>query len=114
MLLQLQLNEARGHPGGVDRGVDGAEDIGQGADVVLMSVGDKDAPNLLLVLNEIADIRDDYVDAVHIVVGKAHAAVHHHDVAAVLVNREVLADLVEAAKRNDFQFFSHKYSLSSF
>ena len=66
VLLQLQLDETGGHPGGVDRGVDGPEDVGQGADVVLMSVGDEDAPDLLLVLDEIADVGDDHIDAVDV------------------------------------------------
>ena len=110
VLLQLQLDEPRRHAGGIDGGVDGTQHIGQRPDVVLVAVGDEDAPDLVLVLDEVAHVGDDHVDAVHVVVGKAHAAVHHDDVAAVLVDGEVLADLVQAAKGNDFQFFCHDNS----
>ena len=112
VLLQLQLDEPRAHAGGVDGGVHRAQHIGQGPDVVLVSVGDEDAPDLLLVLDEVAHVGDDHVDAVHVVIGEAHAAVHHHDVVAVLVHGEVLADLVETAQRNNFQFFSHNNSFT--
>ena len=107
VFLQLQLDEAGAHAGGVNGGVDRPQDIGQSADVVLVAMGDEDAPNLVLVLDEVADVGDDHVDAVHIVIGEAHAAVHHHDVVAVLKDGHVLADLVETAQRDDFQFFCH-------
>ena len=110
VLLQLQLDEPRRHAGGVDGGVQGPQHIGQGPDVVLVAVGDEDTPDLALVLNQVADVWDDHVDAVHVIVGETHAAVHHNDVAAVLVDGEVLADLVKTAKGNNFQFFCHDYS----
>ena len=112
VLLQLQLDQARAHAGGVDGGVDGPQHIGDGPDVVLVAVGDEDAPDLALVLDEVAHIGDDHVDAVHVVVREAHAAVHHDDVVAVLIDGHVLADLVQAAQRNDFQFFCHTVILS--
>ena len=49
-----------------------------------------------------------------VIVREAHAAVHDYDVPAVLVRREVLADLVETAKGNDFQFFCHSLIRYSF
>ena len=78
------------------------------ADVVLVAVGQENAPDLVLVLDQIGDVRDDHVDAVHVVIGKAHAHVHHNDVLAVLVDGEVFADLIEAAQGYNFQFFCHK------
>ena len=110
VLLQLQLDKAGGHAGSVDGGVDRPQHVGQRPDVVLVSVGDKDAPNLILVLNQVAHVRNDHIDAVHVVVRKAHAHVHHDDVAAVLVDGEVLANLVQTAEGNNFQFFCHIYS----
>ena len=79
-----------------------------------MAVGEEDAPDLIPVLDEIAHVGDDHVDAVHIVIGESHAHVHHDDVVAVLVDGEILPDLVESAQRNDFQFFCHDNSLSKF
>ena len=110
VLLQLQLHQPRGHAGGVDGHVDIPQQIGDGADVILVTVGQEDAPDLLLVLDQIGEVRDDHVDAVHVVVGEAHAHVHHDDVVAILVDGHVLADLIESAQGDDFQFFSHSKS----
>ena len=110
VLLQLQLDEPGGHAGGVDGGIDRPQHIGQGADVVLVAVGNENAPDFVLVLDEVGDIGNDHIDAVHVVIGKAHAHVHHDDVAAVLIDGEVFSDLIETAKGNDFQFFCHDNS----
>ena len=110
VLLQLQLHQAQGHGGGVDGGVEGPQDIGQGANVVLVAVGQENAPDLILVLDQVAHVGDDHVDAVHVVIGEAHAHIDHNDVAAVLIDGEILADLIQAAQRDDFQFFCHGYS----
>lgn len=62
----------------------------------------------LPVFHQIADVGNDAVDAVHIVAGEGHATVHHDDVAAVLIDGHVLADLIQTAKGNDLEFFCHK------
>ena len=112
VLLQLQLDQARAHAGGVNGGVDGPQHIGDGSDVVLVAVGDEDAPDLALVLDEVAHIRDDHVDAVHIVIREPHSAVHDHDVVPVLIDGQVFPDLIQASQRYDFQFFCHISFLS--
>ena len=109
VLLQLQLDETGGEAGAVDGHVDLLEHIGDGADVVLVAVGDEQAPDSGLVLDEVADIGDHAVDAVHVITGEGHTTVHHDDFAAVFIGGHVLADLVETAKGNDFQFFCHRY-----
>ena len=108
MLLQLQLDKTGGEAGAVDGHIDLLENIGDGADVVLVAVGDEQAPDPGFVLDEIAHIGDHAVDAVHIIAGEGHAAVHHDDLAAVFIGGHVLADLVETAKGDDFQFFCHR------
>ena len=108
VLFQLQRDQARRQAGAEDGHVDLAQHIGDGADVVLVAVGDEKAPDAVCVFDQIRHVRDDHVDAVHIVAGEGHAAVHHDDVAAVLINGQVLADLVETAQGNDFQFFCHE------
>ena len=110
VLLQLQAHQAQGHPGRVDGGVEGPQHVGQGANVVLMPVGEKDPPDLVLVLDQIAHVRDDHVHAIHIIVGKAHAHVHDDNIVAILIDGEVFADLIESAQGNDFQFFCHNNS----
>ena len=112
VLLQLEPDEAGGHTGGVDGRIDVPHQVGDAADVVLVAVGDEDGPDPVPVLDEVGEVGDDHVDAVHVIVGEAHSCVHHNDVAAVLVHGEVLADLVQTAKGNNLQFFCHKYSFS--
>ena len=70
--------------------------------MVLVAVGDEDAADLTLIFNKVAYVRDHHINAVHIIVGETHAAVHHDNVVAVLVDGQVLADLVETAQRNNF------------
>ena len=106
VLLQLQLDEAGGEPGAVDGHVHLLEDIGDGPDVVLVAVGDEQAPDSGLIFHQVGHVGDDEVDAVHVVPGEAHAAVHHDQLSAVLIDGHVLADLVQTAKGNDFHFFS--------
>ena len=97
VLLQLQLYQARRHAGGVDGGVHVPQQVGDGADVVLVSVGQEDTPNALAVFDEIGKVRDDHIDAVHVVVRKSHAHVYEDHIPAVFVYGQVLANLVEAA-----------------
>ena len=78
--------------------------------MVLMAVGDENTADAVPVLDEVGEVGNDHVHAVHIVIRKPHADVHHDDVAAILVHGEVLADLVETAQRNDLQFFCHNSS----
>ena len=108
MLLQLQLDEPRGEPGAVDGHVQLFEHIGNGTHVILVPVGDEQTPDAGPVLDEVADVGNDEVDAVHVVPGESHAAVHHDDLAAVLIGGHVLADLIETAQGDDFQFFCHR------
>ena len=75
--------------------------------MVLVAVGEKNAPDALPVLDEVGEVGDDHVHSVHIRVREAHAHIYNDDVVAILVDGHVLADLIETAKRNDLQFFCH-------
>ena len=97
--------QARGQAGAVDGHIDLLEDVGDGPDMVLVAVGDEQTADAVLVLGEVAHVGNDKVDAVHIVAGKGHAAVHDDDLAAVLIHGHVLADLVQPAERDDLQIF---------
>ena len=111
VLLQLQLDEPRREPGAVYGHVHLAQDVGDGPDMVLVSVSDEQSPDTALVLDEICGVGDNQINAVHVPVREAHAAVHHDDLSAVLVDGHILADLVEAAKRDDFHFFCQDFAL---
>ena len=108
VLLQLQLDEARGKPGAVDGHVYLLEDIGNGPHMVLVAVGDEQAPDTGTVFDEVGHVGDDAVDAVHVVPGEGHTAVYHDDFPAVLIGGHVFADFIQAAQRDNFQFFCHR------
>ena len=107
VLLQLQLDEPGGKTGAVDGQVYLLEDIGNGSHVVLVAVGDEEAPDAGTVFDQVGHVGDDAVNAIHVVPGEGHAAVHHDEFPAVLVSGHVFSDLIEAAQRDDFQFFCH-------
>ena len=71
--------------------------------VVLVAVGDDDAAELLLVLQDIGVVGKHQVDTGLGVVGEHEAGVDEHHVVAALEDRHVLADAVKAAERNDLQ-----------
>ena len=71
--------------------------------VVLVAVGDDDAAELLLVLQDIGVVGKHQVDTGLGVVREHEAGVDEHHVVAALEDRHVLADAVKAAERNDLQ-----------
>ena len=96
VLLQLALDKADGQGGAVHRHVELFHQIGHGADVVLVAVGNHHAPDALPVLLHKGEIGDDAVHAGHVLIGEGQAAVHDDHVALALVQGKVLANLVEA------------------
>ncbi len=106
MLCELDVDQGVGESGGVDGRLHQiVHHEGHSADVILVPMGEDDAPDAGLVLHKVGDVGDNGVDTVHIVVGEADAAVHHHNVLPVLVDVHVFADLVETAESENFQFF---------
>ena len=87
--------------------------VGETADVILMGVGDQEGPNLLAVLAQVGDVRDDEVYPEHLFVGEHEAAVDHDDVVAVLEDVHVLADLPHASQGDDperYLVVRHRFS----
>lgn len=72
--------------------------------MVLMSVGDHIAAQLVQVALEVRCIRNDQVNAQHVVIRKGNAAVDNYDVIAVLDHRHVLTDLVQTPSGMIFSF----------
>ena len=100
-LFQLIADEAAGQAGAVDGQIEFLQQVGDAADVVLMAVGDEQALDLILILHHKGEIRDDHIDAEHIVIRENEAAVHDDHIAAALIDRHVLAYFAEAAQRID-------------
>ena len=111
VLFQFQLDQSGGHGGAMDGAIDLPHQIGDGTDVVLVSVGDEQAPQFLLICRQVGKVGDHQIHAVHILFGETDAAVHHDHVLAVFQDGDVLSDLIQTAQRDNFQFFSQiKYS----
>ncbi len=82
VLVQLVLDVGQGELGAVDRDVQLREQPGNGADVVLVPVRQNQGANMIAVLDEIADIRHDDVDAEQLRFGEHQSGVDHDDVVA--------------------------------
>ncbi len=108
VLLELDRYEAAGEPGAVDGHPQLAQDIRQGAGVVLVAVGDDDGSQLLLPLADVGDVGDHQVNPQHLLLGEHEAGVDDDHVLGELQHHHVLADLSQATQRDYPQFvFSH-------
>ena len=73
----------------------------QRTDVVLMTVGQEHAADLVFVFDQVRHVGNDQVDAVHFLIREAKTAVDDDDILAVFQNGHVLADFVESTEGND-------------
>ena len=101
VLAELVLDDAHGQAGAVDGHIDLLEDIGEGADVVLVAVGDHKGPDLVDILLQVGRVRNDQVNSQHVILGKSQAAVHDHNAVPVFKCSDVHPDLLESAERDD-------------
>ena len=105
MLLEFTLDKAERHLRAVNRNLLGEvlHEVRQAARMVFVAVGNDDAAKLVLILEYIRVVGKNEVDARMVIVGKHEAGVIENHVVAALDDGHVLANAVEAAKRNDFQ-----------
>ena len=80
-----------------------AQQVGHGADVVLVAVGEHDAVDVVEAVPDVVEVGQDQVDAGLEVLGEQHAAVDDQQPAGVLEDGHVAADLAEPAERDDAQ-----------
>ena len=102
VLLELELDQSGRERRRVKRHVQLAQDIGDASDMVFVPVREDDAAHTGGVVFQIGDVGQNDINAVHVFIREAHAAIHHDDVVAVLKCRHVFADLTETAERDDF------------
>ena len=69
--------------------------------MVLVTVGDEDAANLLLALHHVREVRKDEVDTGVVVIREHDSGVYEDDVVPVLEDGHVLADTVESPEWDD-------------
>ena len=100
-LFQLLPHEAQRQCRAVEGRGEFLEDEGKGTDMVLVTMGEEDAPHLASPFPEVGDVWDDQVDAEHVRLREHQAAVDHDDIIAVLVGHHVQPDLPYSSQRND-------------
>ena len=91
VLTQLDGDQAVGEPRAVYGHVQLGQHVGQRPDVVFVAVRDQYGLQLVAVLDEVGDVRDDEVDARHALLGEEHAGVDDDHLAVVLQGHHVLA-----------------------
>jgi len=97
VLFQLGPHQRQGERRSVNGGVDVVQDVGQGADVVLVAVGEQDGPDAVVVFAQISDVGDDNIHAQQFGVRENHTTVDHHHVFTVLEDHHVHAELPQAS-----------------
>ena len=102
-LAQLALQHRGGERRGIDRRLEPRPQVGDGAEMVLVGVGDDDAGEILLALLDEGGIGHHDLDARHGVVAEGDAEIDHQPLAGVAVEVEVHADLARAAERDEQQ-----------
>ena len=102
MLLELRLDERQGQLRPDQRDVAAQlEQIGNGADVVLVTVREDHADHVIQPITQRCEVRQDQVDAGLVLLREQHPDIHDEDLALELVCRHVAADLAETADRDD-------------
>src|SRR4029077_6261573 len=97
-LDELAPQHRGGKRRGVDRRLEPRPEIGDGAQVVLMGVGQHDADQIVAPLLDESGVRHHHLDAGHRIVGEADAEIDHQPFAGVAVQIEVHADLAGPAQ----------------
>ena len=104
VFAQLGGNEGQGQVGAVDRDIVAQfKQIGHGTDVVLVAVGEDHAHDVVHAVLDPGEIGEDEVDAGLAFLGEEDAAVHDQELAPVLEDVHVTADLAKTSQRDHSQ-----------
>ena len=104
MLLELGVDERQRQLGADQRDVAPlAQQVGHAADVVLVAVGQHDRHDVVQPVPDRGEVGEDDVDARLVLLGEQHAAVDDQQLAGVLEDGHVAADLAEAAQGDHAQ-----------
>src|SRR3569833_1957785 len=102
VLAQLGADQGEGEPGADQRDVPAQpQQVGHGADVVLVPVGQDDGDDVTEAVLEDAEVGQDQVDAGLLGLREEHPAVDDQQLALELEHGHVPADLAEAAEGHD-------------
>ena len=102
VLVELRLDEREREPRrDHERHAHLAHEVRQCADVILVAVREHDGAHHLLPVAQVREVGQDEIDAEMLVAREREAGVDDDDRAVRLVDGHVLADLAEAAERDD-------------
>ena len=108
LALALGLQQRRGERRRVDRQLEPRPQVEHRAEMILVRVGEHDAENIFAYLDEIADVRQDQVDARQVIAGKRHAEIDDDPLPPAFVpeavEREIHTDLAHPAERRKNEF----------
>ena len=96
--LELFLDQPGGEGRGVKRHLQFVGEIGNGADMILVTMGQDDADQFLLPLFDEFEIGKDQIDARIIGIRKGEAEIDHQPFAPTTIEIDVHADLARAAQ----------------
>ena len=102
-LVQLDRNQPMRQPRRIHRNIQLRQHIRQRANMVLVAVRNQYPPHPLRPRRQIRNIRDNQVNARHILSRKLNAAVNNDNVVAALQRHHILADLAQTAQRQNPQ-----------
>ena len=104
VLAQLGADQPERELRAIDRHLEQvAQNVRQSADVVLVRVGYEKAAHVFAALPEVGDVRNDEVDAEHLLVREHEPRIDDEDVVPDLEREHVLSDFTDATQGNDPQ-----------
>ena len=106
-LFQFVAQQAESQPGAVDvRFAESLPEKGDGADVILVTVSQKQADDIFSAFLKRRNVRQDQINPQHIGFRKHQSAVDQQDLVGIFQSHHVQADFTESAESDDAQFVS--------
>ena len=105
VLVELGADHANREQAAVNhrRHAELTQHVGQGPDVVLVTVGEHDRLDVVDAIAQIGEVRQDEVDAEHLRSREHQAGIDDDDATVVLDHGHVLADLAQSPERQHAQ-----------
>src|SRR5688572_11557054 len=108
MFVEFILQERKRQVGAIDWHVNRFQDKGHRADVVFMPVCQNDCGNLVTIIINDGEVRNENVYARKILIGECHPGIQNDGLLAVADHHHVHSEMPDAAERYDFYFtFCH-------
>ena len=101
VFLQPVAHQGQGHRRPVHRHASVAQEIREGADVVLVAMREEDRAKVAALGQRVREVGDHVVDAGQLVIGKHQPAVDGDEIVAGLDEHHVQTDLAEAAEGDE-------------